>query len=177
MNNSAQAFLNPPARAERDIVDLHEFLIVEDHLHPLREYWCTLKRHAWLILACAAAAILGAALYTFTRPLLYTADTTLLIERKAPQFLKLQDARPEINDYDFANEFQKTQHEILKSRSLAERVIQREGLQNHYLFKSGKDAKGAHPGLISSTWARLKRRVARFLPGEAKVAAPQSAAN
>jgi methionyl-tRNA formyltransferase len=62
-----------------------------------------------------------AALYEYTRTPLYTADTTLMIERKPPQFLRMQDARPENNnDYDYNNDFQKTQQEILKSRALAE---------------------------------------------------------
>ncbi|HEY3166945.1 MAG TPA: Wzz/FepE/Etk N-terminal domain-containing protein, partial [Candidatus Binatia bacterium] len=122
-NQPSPYFIRRTVRPENQTIDLHDFSVVEDQVHPLRDYWLIVKRHRWLILSCALALFIAATLYTFTRTPLYTAEATLLIERKAPQILKLQDARADSVDYnDYNNEFYKTQYEILKNRALAERV-------------------------------------------------------
>jgi capsular exopolysaccharide synthesis family protein len=161
MNEPSPYFFRRAAPLEKAIVDLHEFSVVEDQIHPLRDYWLILKRHRWLILMCAFALLVCAALYTFTRTPLYTAEATLLIERKAPQVLKVQDARADSADYDYNNEFYKTQYEILKSRSLAERVIRDEGLENHPLFAGGKGDKGKSTGLMAGLWHSITKWTAR----------------
>src|ERR671934_120244 len=105
-NQPSPYFIRRTGRPEPQTIELREFSVVEEPVHPLRDYWTIVKRHRWLILSCAATLFIAAALYTFTRTPLYTAETTLLIERKAPQVLKLQDARAESVDYnDYNNEF------------------------------------------------------------------------
>ena len=127
-NQPSPYFIRRIGRPENQTIDVHEFTVVADQVHPLRDYWLIVKRHRWLILSCALALFIAAALYTFTRTPLYTAEATLLIERKAPQILKLQDAHADSVDYnDYNNEFYKTQYEILKSRALAERVVRDAG--------------------------------------------------
>ncbi|MBI3066338.1 MAG: hypothetical protein HYY82_15565, partial [Deltaproteobacteria bacterium] len=93
MNEPSPYFFRRTAPLEKEVVDLHEFSVVEDQVVPLREYWHIVVRHRWLILICAFALLLCAALYTFTRTPLFTAEATLLIERRAPQVVKVQDAR------------------------------------------------------------------------------------
>ncbi|MBI2533487.1 MAG: GumC family protein, partial [Deltaproteobacteria bacterium] len=160
MNEPSPYFFRRTAPLEKEVVDLHEFSVVEDQVVPLREYWLIVVRHRWLILICAFALVLCAALYTFTRTPLFTAEATLLIERRAPQFLKVQDARADSFDYnDYNNEFYKTQYEILKSRALAERVIRDEGLQNHPLFTGGRADKATESGLVAGLWSGIKSRV------------------
>lgn len=143
MNHPAPYFVRRPGPPmEKNTIELQEFMVVEDEQDsPLREYWLILKRHGWLILICAFAFVLAAAFHTFTRTPLYTAYTTILIERKPPQVLKLQDARSESEYYDYDNVFYKTQYEILKSPALAERVIREDGIQSHPLFVGGKKEK------------------------------------
>jgi polysaccharide biosynthesis transport protein len=61
------------------------------------------------------------------RPL-YTSQVVLLIERATPQFLDIHQALPDpmsSEEYDYY----KTQYELLKSRSLAARVIREQGLE------------------------------------------------
>ncbi|HUK40572.1 MAG TPA: Wzz/FepE/Etk N-terminal domain-containing protein, partial [Candidatus Acidoferrales bacterium] len=123
-------------------------LPVEETANPLWEYWSIIKRHRWLIGICALATFLCSALYTFTRVKLYTADATVMIERKTPQILKVQDAQAELAE---SSEFYKTQYEILKSPSFAERVIREEGLQSDPLFTGIKD-KGQKTGLVAGFW-------------------------
>src|SRR5687768_2569717 len=164
-NQPSPYFIRRAGRPENQTIDVHEFTVVEDQVHPLRDYWLIVKRHRWLILSCALAMFITAALYTFTRTPLYTAEATLLIERKAPQILKLQDAHGEGSDYnDYNNEFYKTQYEILKSRALAERVVRDEGLENHPLFGGGKVDQSAKPGLVSGLWQQLRESVQARTP-------------
>ena len=138
----------------------------EDRVHPLGKYWVTVKRHRWLILISTLAVLLFAFFYSVTRVPLYTAEATVLIERKAPQNLKVQDPRgdPIANDYN--NEFYKTQYEILKSPALAERVIREEALQNHTLFRDKED--GAIEGFVNSA----KRWAKGYLPASPATSGP-----
>ncbi len=111
----------------------------------LVHYWWLLRRRQWLILACVFFTLLAAALFAFTRTPLYTAHTTLLVDRMPPQVLKSQE-----NDagsmfwsllIDHA-EYLKTQYEILKSRAIAAQVVRDEGLENHLLFVGHKEGRG-----------------------------------
>jgi capsular exopolysaccharide synthesis family protein len=174
MDQTPTAFFTRPARPEKQIIELHGYELVDEQLHPLREYWFVLTRHGWLILACALATAICAGLYIYTRVPLFTADATVLIERKAPQFLKVQDARVDVNDYDYNNEFQKTQHEILKSRALAEQVIRREGLQNHKVFAAVKPTPRTS-GLVEGALATLSEWFSGSSTIENKSNAPKPA--
>jgi len=155
MNEPSPYFFRRTAPLEKRVIDLREFSVVEDQIAPLRECWLIAFRHRWLILICVFALLLCAALYSFTRTPLYTAEATLLIERKVPQVLKVQDARADSLDFN-NSEFYKTQYEILKSRSLAERVIRDEGLETHPLFTGGRGDKATESGLVAGLWSGLK---------------------
>ena len=156
-NQPSPYFIRRTVRPENQPIEISDFSVVEDQVHPLRDYWLIVKRHRWLILSCAVVLFISSALYTFTRTPLYTAEATLLIERKAPQILKLQDARGEASNYnDYNNEFYKTQYEILKSRALAERVVRDQGLESHPLFGGGQTDQSAKPGLVSGLWQQVK---------------------
>src|SRR5688572_2916795 len=100
-NSPSPYFIRRTMRPENQPIDVHDFTVIEDQVHPLRDYWLIAKRHRWLILSCALALFVSAALYSFTRTPLYTAEATLLIERKAPQVLKLEDTRADSNYYDY----------------------------------------------------------------------------
>ena len=169
-NQPSPYFIRRTARPETPAIELRDFSVVEDQVHPLRDYWLIVKRHRWLIVSCALVVFIGAALYTFTRTPLYTSEATLLIERKAPQFLKLQDARGDADDYN--QEFYKTQYEILKSRALAERVVRDEALEEHPFFGGGKTTQESKEGLVSGLWQQLKATAVNLLP--AKPVAPDT---
>jgi polysaccharide biosynthesis transport protein len=148
MDQLSPYFSRRATQREKETIDLREFSSVEEQNDPLEDYWLIIKQHRWLILMCASSLFLCATLYTFTRTPLYTANATLLIERKAPQFLKLQDAQAELVDSN--NEFYKTQYQILKSRALAERVIRDEGLESDPIFAGDKNDQPSKSGLIAT---------------------------
>jgi succinoglycan biosynthesis transport protein ExoP len=175
VNQPSPYFIRRAAPAPGQTIDVTDYSVVEDSVHPLRDYWLIAKRHRWLILTCALVSFIGAALYAFTRTPLYTSEATLLIERKAPQILKLQDARGEAADFnDYNNEFYKTQYEILKSRALAERVVRDQGLENHPLFGGGKAAAAAKQGLVSGIWHELKKTAQGVMSGKPDAPAPNT---
>src|SRR3990172_6116129 len=168
MNEPSPYFFRRTAPLEKKVVDLREFSVVEDQIAPLREYGLIVLRHRWLILICAFALLLCVTLYSFTRTPLYTAEATLLIERRVPQVLKVQDARADSLDYRDL-EFYKTQYEILKSRALAERVIRDEALESHPLFTGGRGDKTTESGLVAGLWSGIKNWTGGSSSKEAKV--------
>lgn len=101
----------------------------------LRKYFLVINRAKWRILLFAT---LVAALTTFVvlnmKPV-YTAKATLLIESQEAKAVKIDEVYG-INSAQ--QEYYLTQFEILKSRSIAETVIDRLDLANHADFKNEK---------------------------------------
>ena len=165
-------FIRRTVETEPKAIDITEWTGGEDRVRPLREYWVTVKRHRWLILISTLAVLLFAFFYSVTRVPLYTAEATVLIERKAPQNLKVQEPRGDSTANDYNNEFYQTQYEILKSPALAERVIREEALQNHTLFRDKED--GAIEGFVNSAkgWAKGYLPASPATSGPAVVTSP-----
>jgi capsular exopolysaccharide synthesis family protein len=98
----------------------------------LRKYLWLLFKHRWLILGSAAVFIGLGMLVTFLTTPIYRASTTIQISRQADKVVKMDDTEPENFGRDM--EFYQTQYELLKSRSLAERVVAKLGLQDDQTF-------------------------------------------
>ena len=120
---------------------------VTEEVH-LRDYWRVIRKRQSLVLAVFLCTVLASALFILTATPIYTAATTLLIERKAPQAIDIQGALSEAQTPD-EYDYYRTQYEILKSRGLAIRVIQEENLESNPLFSG----EGAQKGLITKLWA------------------------
>jgi capsular exopolysaccharide synthesis family protein len=139
----------PPAKEEEAIL-VNDYVAVEEESPRFWEYWRVIRGRQWLILACTFATLLAAALFTFSRTPIYTAQATLLIERKPPLVLKLQDALAESAEQI---EYYQTQYEILKSRALAAQIIRDDGLENHSLFGGGQGEEEMKRGFVTALWA------------------------
>lgn len=161
MNELSPYLIRDNRPGDADVINLNEFMSVDERSSPLSDYWQTVKRHGWLILVCGFILLAAAVLYTFTRTPLYSAQTVILIERKAPQVLKEKDALAESIEYA---DYYRTQYEVLKSRALAERVIREEGLEFHPSFAG---EKGERPGFFSALWTGFKARIAGLTRGKA----------
>ena len=82
-----------------------------------------LARGRWTILACLAAALaIGAAIAVLTPPI-FTAQTTLEIDREGPRITPINEAAPVVSLLS-ADEFYQTQYGLLRGRALAARVAQ-----------------------------------------------------
>jgi len=99
----------------------------------LRDYWQVARKHQWKILACFVFAVVMSAVITFSTAPLYTARATLLIERKEPQVVNIQQVLSESPDGDDISYYE-SQYGVLKSRSLAAEVIKGKGLDKNPEF-------------------------------------------
>jgi succinoglycan biosynthesis transport protein ExoP len=110
-----------------------EFSPLTEEVEPwmkVREYWRIFNKRFKLILGVSAAVVTVVALHDFVAARLYTATTTLLINNKMPHLFGDAGTSAASNEddsigYDSADQ---TEYELLRSRSIAARVIQAEGL-------------------------------------------------
>lgn len=123
----------------------------------LRDYWRVIKKHRWTIAGFLFVAVISAAIFIFATTPLYTAKTTLMIERKDPQVVNIQQVLSEsfgIPDRDY--DYHKSQFEILKSRSLAAQVIKEQGLDKNPAFTgeeiAGEESAGGFTEGLLAHW-------------------------
>src|SRR2546430_1920137 len=112
-------------------------------------------KHRWLILAgCVSGLVIGF-LVTFTSTPIYRAMATIKVDLDAAKVVKLDtvDTSGQVGD---SYRFYQTQKELLKSRSLAERVAGNLDL---------RDDDFVNPQ-SSSSWAKLRRMLFPEKPGE-----------
>ncbi len=103
----------------------------------LRDCWWIITNRFRLIAVFFCGTVLAIALVLVLLPSTYTAEVTLLIERKPPRVLDMYEASAEIfvpDDYGFYQ----TQYELLKSRALAAEVIRELRLNSQHLRGEGK---------------------------------------
>jgi len=132
MNNQPSPyFIRRNAAPSDDVITLESYQSVDEPLFSLAESWRILRRHQWLIVGVLGATLLGALIYSLTRTPLYTAQATVLIERQPPRVLKAQeDTQPVTVDYYSAQDYYKTQYEVLRSRDLAATALRDSGLDS-----------------------------------------------
>jgi len=96
----------------------------------LRDYWLVIRKHKAVIAACFFGAVVVAAVVVFMMTPIYTARTTLLIERKDPQVVDVKNVLSEsLASGTDELDYYKTQYELLKSRSLTAQTIREQGLE------------------------------------------------
>lgn len=123
--------------------------------------WLVFRRRLWLFLAVVGAVLGLVALYTLTRPEIYTASASVLIEPRQPEVLTSDPVAPKIaSDTNVID----TEVEILSSRRLAGRVADALKLETWEQFADAKpeppvagDAPGTHP-LAGAVLARMDIR-------------------
>ena len=134
-----------------------------------RDYWQVVRKHRWKILACLASAVVISAIVVFSMTPIYVAKATLMIERKAPHVVKIQQVAEEA---EAANEdsFYESQYQVLKSRSLAAEVIKAHKLDTDAKFLNQGGGKLSLGDLLSIPVALLRR----LLPQPPMIATPSS---
>jgi capsular exopolysaccharide synthesis family protein len=113
----------------------------------LRKWLWLLIKHRWLIAATIVGFLCIGLLVTFLTKPIYRASTTLQISRETPNVANVQGVVDQTTSNADA-EFYQTQYELLKSHSLAERVVTTLSLQDNPAFTAA-DAP--------SLWTRLRR--------------------
>jgi polysaccharide biosynthesis transport protein len=105
----------------------------EPEVH-LRDYLRVLQKRRWTVIAFFVILVTTVAVGTFTARPVYRSGVQILIERENPNVVSIQ----EVLAIDAtATDYYQTQYEILKSETLARRVIRRLQLDRDPEFQSG----------------------------------------
>jgi polysaccharide biosynthesis transport protein len=133
----------------------------------LYDSWRVVKRYRRLIFALVATALfltMGVVLLLTPN---FVATSTLLIEPEPPQVLDVRELISEAGGSD-ANDYYKTQYDLLKSRDLAASVIRDLKLENTELLGGGKPH-----GLLGHLESLYGRLLSMFSPRPVVVVGPQ----
>ena len=95
----------------------------EDDSISLREYWEVIVRRKWTVLTCFAIVVVAVMTATFLTTKIYRASLTLQIEQQESKVIAIQGVSPTESPYE-SMDFLQTQYELLKSETLAQRVIE-----------------------------------------------------
>lgn len=115
-----------PVREQRDLaVRTEDPYGIEEPVSDYRRLFFTYLglalKYRWLLLAASLVSLVIGFVVTFAETPIYRATTVIQINREAPKVVKVEDASQTHNVGDELR-FYQTQYDLLKSRSLAERV-------------------------------------------------------
>ena len=119
-----------------------------------RAAWQLVLRRRWVILAATVILFGAVALYTLRQPKIYGATTSVVIDAVAPRVLdnQVQDIS-EPSTYWVTRDYTETQIKVITSRAVAERTVEKLGLQNDPGFL-GVD-RIPDPGLRASVMQKV----------------------
>ncbi len=128
----------------------------------LMQYWGIIIKRKWVIITFVSATVLFTAIFTFLATPMYKASAILLIEEESSKMLRIDETlgfqTGIVQDMRFFN----TQLELLKSKSLAERVAGRVNLSSPREPSASREQKKSLIGLakdfITLKWVRSKKQ-------------------
>jgi len=115
----------------------------------LRDYWATVSRWRWTVLATFTIVFSLVAVYTLLQTPIYRASVKVEIQPSSRRVAPVADVSElGATGYSFFAEdrYYNTQFEIIKSRAVSEAVFDRLNLWNDPQFKGMKDPVGAFKG-------------------------------
>jgi succinoglycan biosynthesis transport protein ExoP len=98
-------------------------------------YWQTLLKHRIAIGAVFVTALVAGAVVTLVMPPVYTATATIQIDREPPKVMNVQQL--DSPDLFSSEEFYQTQYGLLRSKSLALRMVRALGLDLNPAYLAG----------------------------------------
>lgn len=125
----------------------------------LRELWQVIVKRRWTIIIFALIVVTAVVTATFLMTPIYRASLTLQIDREDIKIVKTGEVAPEETGWN-TQEYYQTQYELLKSRSLALRVVNQLGLADI-------------PPPPPSPLAEFKAWLAGWLPKASEAKAPE----
>ena len=139
--------LQPAGQGRALALDLFNEKRADDDEIDLLAYWRILVKRKWLVLGVLGTVVALALVATLMMPPVYRATATLQIDRESLQIMNIEGAG---TAEGAAPDFLQTQYELLKSRSLAERVANELGIDDQMLER-----------LASATWMQRARAALR----------------
>ncbi|HDO25082.1 MAG TPA: hypothetical protein ENG95_00375, partial [Nitrospirae bacterium] len=107
--------------------------MIQAQLH-LQDYMQTLLRRRWVVITFFVVIVVSVLIGSLKQTPIYESSATILIERRTPQVLSMQEVVPMgLNDYHSYKEYYETQYQLIKSRTLLKKVADSLGLarDNH----------------------------------------------
>ena len=152
----------------------------DDALH-FRDLWRIIVKRKWVVFAALLIVLATALVVTLMATPIFRASITLKIEREAAKVIDFKSVTPDESSWDM--DFYRTQYELLKSRTLAERVVEQLNLRQRGAAKKdeakpwwsgfmrewmGKDGdKGTGEAPVSEAKAQPQRGRGGSVPGVA----------
>src|SRR4030042_2930620 len=148
-------------------IQIADYEVGEQQEINLREYWEKIRRRQGTVLSVTLGVFILGAFWTFTRKPVYTATSTLLIEKEPnilsfDQVLQIESGR---------DDYYQTQFKLLSSRRLADSVVDTLKLYENpeFVGKPGKREKPIDPtdyafreGLVGGFLGRLSVKPVRL---------------
>ena len=131
---------------------MHTFAFDEEVI-DLREYWNVVRRHRRSIGVITFITVILATLIVFSMKPIYKSTATLLIETEGRKVVSIEEV---YTGGQQSREYLNTQFEVIKSRTLARKVIESLNLVSHPYFMPELDADGNEISFRST--------ILRFLP-------------
>ncbi|MFB3903579.1 MAG: GumC family protein [Acidobacteriota bacterium] len=131
----------------------------EDDSLDIRRYFQVLLKRKWLITAVVGTVLLLVAIQSFTTTPLYRATARVQIDPEAANILPYQTVQESAERYLASEIYLQTELEILRSRALARRVVDRLNLANDPRFRVP-----VREGLVTSQLHWFKRAISSLRP-------------
>ena len=103
-------------------------------LQDARSYLAVLHKRRGVVATCLAVSLLVALLYNYTTRPIYQATAQILIDRDTPNVLPTKEL---VDMVQSGADYYQTQYQLLRGRMLAEKVVERLGLQKRPEFLTG----------------------------------------
>ena len=131
----------------------------DDDQINLLEYWHVLVDRRWIVAGVAACVFVLALAATLLATPVFRASSTLQIERDTMKIMDVEGLTPAESPMD--RDFYQTQYELLRSRSLARRVVQDLALEKapQYAEAMAKVAANADANAAPSKLRDARQRV------------------
>lgn len=140
-----------------------------DRVFDLAQYWRLALKHRLVIVGCVLAAIALSIAATLLMTPIYSSSVTLQIDREAARVLNVDEVQPRESMIQ-GEEFFQTQYGLLRSRSLAERVVDSLGLANSDIFiEQMGGSPPAREGTAADQITRRREAVLFILKSNLKV--------
>ncbi|MFN3930127.1 MAG: GumC family protein [Brevundimonas sp.] len=142
-----------------------------ESIFNVADYWRLAVKYRLVIIASILTAlVIGTAATVLTTPI-YTATATLQIDREAARVLNVDEVQPRESMIQ-GEEFFQTQYGILRSRTLAERVIDSLGLaaSDRFLDQMGVSASERDAATASERSAQRRQAVLKAVQDNLSVA-------
>lgn len=120
----------------------------------LRDYLAIISKRRWVFLTFFAVVTVSATVWVWREPRIYRATTTLEMSLLTPKFTNIQDiGEGSSSMYWQTKEFNETQFQIIRSRAVSQRVVDKLGLTTDLAFLGLdriKDPQLQHKTMLAS---------------------------